>query len=85
LLYEFSSVFTFSDRYKIFIDLFNLASFLIPREFIPKLTREMRLRLSTASIEGTSDEEEKECSTPKMNPQENGAISNDTFDPIKND
>ena len=40
----------FSDRYKVFIDLFNLASFLIPREFIPKLTNEMKIRLSTANV-----------------------------------
>lgn len=41
---------TCSDRYKVFIDLFNLASFLIPREFIPKLTNEMKIRLSTANV-----------------------------------
>jgi len=46
---------TCSDRYKIFLDLFNLASFLIPREFIPKLTSEMKLRLSVASVDGTSE------------------------------
>jgi tryptophan 2,3-dioxygenase len=55
----------FSDRYKIFIDLFNLASFLIPREFIPKLTKEMRLRLSTADVDITTDEE-KECQTSEI-------------------
>jgi len=63
----------FSDRYKVFIDLFNLASFLIPREFIPKLTREMRLRLSVASVDGTSDEETN-----------SGSVSADMFHPIKN-
>jgi tryptophan 2,3-dioxygenase len=46
---------TCSDRYKVFIDLFNLASFLIPREFIPKLTSEMKLRLSVASVDGTTE------------------------------
>jgi len=50
--------FLFSDRYKIFIDLFNLASFLIPREFIPKLTSEMKYRLSVASVDGTTDDDE---------------------------
>jgi len=44
-----------SDRYKVFIDLFNLASFLIPREFIPKLTNEMKLRLSIANVNGTTE------------------------------
>ncbi|CAF1423024.1 unnamed protein product [Rotaria magnacalcarata] len=48
---------TCSDRYKVFVDLFNLASFLIPREFIPKLSNVMRLRLSVASVDGLSDEE----------------------------
>ncbi|XP_052006317.1 tryptophan 2,3-dioxygenase A [Xyrauchen texanus] len=28
---------TVSDRYKVFVDLFNLATFLIPREWVPKL------------------------------------------------
>lgn len=39
-----------------FLDLFNLASFLIPREFMPKLTNRMRYRLSVASVDGLSDE-----------------------------
>ncbi|XP_078061346.1 tryptophan 2,3-dioxygenase-like [Mustelus asterias] len=29
---------TMSDRYKVFVDLFNLATFLVPRQWIPKLT-----------------------------------------------
>ena len=82
-LYSFPSPFTFSDRYKVFIDLFNLASFLIPREFIPKLTSEMKLRLSVASVDGTSDEN-KECQPSKENSQEKDLISNDTFDSVKN-
>ncbi len=49
-----------SDRYKIFIDLFNLASFLVPREFIPKLTSEMKIRLSVASVDGTHDGDSEE-------------------------
>ncbi|XP_056625648.1 tryptophan 2,3-dioxygenase A [Triplophysa dalaica] len=28
---------TVSDRYKVFVDLFNLANFLVPREWVPKL------------------------------------------------
>ena len=46
-----------SDRYKIYVDLFNLASFIIPREFIPKLNNEIRSRLSTASVSGIFDEQ----------------------------
>lgn len=37
---------TVSDRYKVFLDLFNLSSFLLPREYIPKLTSRMKSRLS---------------------------------------
>ncbi|CAL4061243.1 unnamed protein product [Meganyctiphanes norvegica] len=37
---------TLSDRYKVFLDLFNLSSFLINRSCIPSLTRNMKNRLS---------------------------------------
>lgn len=37
---------TLSDRYKVFIDLFNLSTFLLPRHSIPTLTRQMKHRLS---------------------------------------
>ena len=65
-----------SDRYKIFLDLFNLASFLIPREFIPKLTNEMRIRLSVASVDGGSGDE-KDVSGAS----ENGSINQTSFHP----
>ena len=57
---QFVSVFIFSDRYKVFIDLFNLSSFLIPREFIPKLTTEMKLCLSVAIVNETSETDPEE-------------------------
>jgi len=38
---------TLSDRYKVFIDLFNMSTFLIPREKIPRLTQEMKKILHT--------------------------------------
>lgn len=37
---------TLSDRYKPFVDLFNLSTFLIPRDYIPPLSRQMKMRLS---------------------------------------
>jgi tryptophan 2,3-dioxygenase len=37
---------TLSDRYKVFLDLFNLSTFILPRKFIPPLTRHMKTRLS---------------------------------------
>lgn len=36
---------TLSDRYKVFLDLFNLSTFLIPRDHIPHLSIEMQKRL----------------------------------------
>jgi len=41
---------TMSDRYKVFIDLFNSATFLIPRDRIPPLTEEMKTVLRTHSF-----------------------------------
>ncbi len=40
---------TLSDRYKIFLDLFNVSTFLIPREDIPCLTDSMKTMLRTHS------------------------------------
>ncbi|XP_035681812.1 tryptophan 2,3-dioxygenase-like isoform X2 [Branchiostoma floridae] len=37
---------TVSDRYKVFLDLFNLSTFLIPRDRIPRLTQSMHRKLS---------------------------------------
>ncbi|KAJ8938764.1 hypothetical protein NQ314_011362 [Rhamnusium bicolor] len=34
-----------NDRYKVFVDLFNLSTFLIPRSYIPPLTPTMRSHL----------------------------------------
>ncbi|XP_033223163.1 tryptophan 2,3-dioxygenase [Belonocnema kinseyi] len=39
---------TLSDRYKVFLDLFNLSTFLIPRNLIPPLTKQMKTKLSVA-------------------------------------
>ncbi|CAH1123609.1 unnamed protein product [Ceutorhynchus assimilis] len=36
---------TLSDRYKVFVDLFNLSTFLIPRSYIPRLSPDMRSKL----------------------------------------
>ncbi|CAG0893073.1 unnamed protein product [Cyprideis torosa] len=37
---------TLGDRYKVFLDLFNLSTFLIPRSYIPPLTDKMKRNLS---------------------------------------
>ncbi|XP_072756410.1 tryptophan 2,3-dioxygenase isoform X3 [Anoplolepis gracilipes] len=39
---------TLSDRYKVFLDLFNLSTFLVPRHMIPSLTKQMKIKLSIA-------------------------------------
>lgn len=38
---------TLAPRYSVFLDLFNLSTYLIPKERIPELTPDMRKRLST--------------------------------------
>lgn len=77
---------SFSDRYKVFIDLFNLASFLIPREFIPKLTREMKVRLSTASVESNEEDSkplpEVHRISGKLRDNEDGLMSKDDFQSV---
>lgn len=39
---------TLSDRYKVFLDLFNLSTFLVPRHMIPPLSKQMKTKLSIA-------------------------------------
>lgn len=48
---------TLSDRYKVFVDICNLSTFLIPRDSIPILTPRMKKRLSIMEdiIEGFDD------------------------------
>ncbi|XP_006622334.1 tryptophan 2,3-dioxygenase isoform X1 [Apis dorsata] len=47
---------TLSDRYKVFLDLFNLSTFLIPRHMIPPLTKEMKSMLSVSYNGWNSDD-----------------------------
>ncbi|XP_011684586.1 PREDICTED: tryptophan 2,3-dioxygenase [Wasmannia auropunctata] len=51
---------TLSDRYKVFLDLFNLSTFLIPRHMIPPLTKQMKTKLSIASYDWTTNEDQDE-------------------------
>ncbi|BFZ14517.1 hypothetical protein BsWGS_17556 [Bradybaena similaris] len=37
---------TVSDRYKVFLDLFNMSTYLIPRDYIPPLSRSLKRQLS---------------------------------------
>lgn len=51
---------TISDRYKVFVDLFNLSTYLIPRAYIPPLTERMKRRLSVLCAESLADHDEAE-------------------------
>lgn len=58
---------TVSDRYKVFLDLFNLSTFLIPRSYIPELSRRMRRRLSVLMIDemvNDDDDDDEEIVGP---------------------
>lgn len=55
-------ILNFSDRYKVFIDLFNLSTFLIPRSYIPKLTTEMKHTLTLLKIVPRDKKEESSSS-----------------------
>lgn len=50
--FEIYYSFLSSDRYKVFLDLFNLSNFLIPRDQIPPLSSSMKARLRTALVGG---------------------------------
>jgi len=51
----------YSDRYKIFLDLFNLSTFLVPRANVPPLTKEMKYRLSMVeALDGVKVEKDFE-------------------------
>jgi len=45
---------TLSERYKVFIDLFNMSTFLVPRHLIPPLTDEMKATLRTHHTSGNN-------------------------------
>ena len=54
---------TLSDRYKVFLDLFNLSTFILPRKYIPPLSRHMKTRLSIREdlpFQQKDDEEDEE-------------------------
>ncbi|XP_063238090.1 tryptophan 2,3-dioxygenase [Bacillus rossius redtenbacheri] len=53
---------TLSDRYKVFLDLFNLSTFLIPRDFIPPLSRHMKSTLSISQDTGAQNGDDSDPS-----------------------
>jgi len=46
-----------SDRYKVFIDLFNLSTYIVPRSYTPQLTQRMQRSLSVMAIEQLNHDE----------------------------
>ena len=78
--------FHFSDRYKVFLDLFNLASFIVPREFLPKLTTEMKMRLAVADVQSSENDQNQTPDAHRISGKnkndENGLMSTDDFHPV---
>ncbi|XP_048772807.1 tryptophan 2,3-dioxygenase-like isoform X2 [Ostrea edulis] len=66
---------TVSDRYKVFLDLFNLSTYVIPREYIPSLSLSMKRTLSTLSTEVESGIEDQSSSLESSD-QSNDDASN---------
>ncbi|KAK3699883.1 hypothetical protein QZH41_016551 [Actinostola sp. cb2023] len=76
---------TISDRYKVFIDLLHLSNFLVPLEYIPPLTRDMKSVLrqvnklysesDSARWSGSSDEED--YSINKAGIDKNSTVNDD--------
>lgn len=63
-------IYSFSDRYKVFLDLFNLSTFIIPRSYVPPLTQQMKYRLSLVeAVDGdfpsNSEDNLKRCGGSK--------------------
>ncbi|XP_012678908.1 tryptophan 2,3-dioxygenase B [Clupea harengus] len=54
---------TVSDRYKVFVDLFNLATYLVPRSWIPKLNPNIHKFLYTAECYDSSYSSSSSCSS----------------------
>lgn len=48
---------TVSDRYKVFVDLFNLSTYLVPRRYSPLLTHRMQRNLSVIAVEQLAADE----------------------------
>lgn len=42
---------TLSDRYKVFVDLFNLSTFLIPKQYLPTLPKSLKKKLAILNEE----------------------------------
>lgn len=61
---------TLGDRYKVFIDLFNLSTFLLPRNSVPPLDRKMKSRLSTMEAPDFDERRGKVIRSPSRSTSE---------------
>lgn len=71
---------TLSDRYKVFIDLFNLSTFLLPRDSIPTLTRRMKHRLSLHDSKDNSGSRVTGSAANRIHPAPNDEDDDDDDD-----
>lgn len=63
LFVHFNQSFHFSDRYKVFVDLFNLATYLVPRAWIPELNPNVHKFPYTAEYYDSSYSSCSSCSS----------------------
>ena len=56
ILIKASIKFPFSDRYKAFLDFFNLSNYLVPREYLPPLLKPERTRLASVCMPSIDQE-----------------------------
>ncbi|KAK7080447.1 Tdo2p [Halocaridina rubra] len=83
----YSKALLFSDRYKVFLDLFNLSTFLLPRDCIPPLTRQMKSRLSImeeSNNAGDDDEDKKIPPKAASAPSPTSSVSSNSPCPPEN-
>ena len=60
---------------QVFLDLFNLSTFLIPRQYVPPLSRAMQFRLSHSISLGAGEAHELLCDTSHSEGEEEGATA----------
>ncbi|XP_041359903.1 tryptophan 2,3-dioxygenase-like [Gigantopelta aegis] len=54
---------TISDRYKVFLDLFNLSTYLIPRAYHPKLSNRLKRHLSVVCMQWNDEADDPQSET----------------------
>lgn len=70
---------TLSDRYKVFLDLFNLSTFLIPRSNIPPLTKDMVNRLTIGEKSRQNGCQQNGNGCQQRNGEQNGCKNADVI------